>query len=70
MYSIIPPHLFPAGRFLWRVKTAMTEEGERYSTYAVVSLWKMAVFLVMFIVMATTSGYVEDASVLFSNFSK
>jgi hypothetical protein len=48
----------------------MTEEGERYSTYAVVSLWKMAVFFVMFIVLATTSGYVEEPNTLFSSFSE
>ena len=34
--------------FLWRVKINMIEEGTRFTSYLIISLWKMGVFLGLF----------------------
>jgi hypothetical protein len=57
-------------RFLWRVKTAMVEENERYSTYLIVSFVKMGLFFGLFIAFSCYTEAVTDPSVLFDDYSK
>ena len=44
----------PVSRFLWKVKINMIEEGSRYTTYFLVSLWKLALFFSLFIIFTVT----------------
>ena len=40
--------------FLWRVKINMIEEGARYTTYMFISIWKIALFFSLFLLLSTT----------------
>ena len=39
--------------FLWRVKINMIEEGARYTTYMFISIWKIALFFCLFLLLTT-----------------
>ena len=46
----------------------MFEEDSRYYIYALVSSWKMALFLILFLAMSFGFGRVSDVRVLFKYF--
>ena len=55
-------------RYLAKLKADMFEEDSRYYIYALVSFWKMALFLILFMVMSFGFGRVSDVRVLFNDF--
>ena len=52
--SFVDENQFSNRNFLWRVKINMIEEGARYTTYLFISIWKMALFLCLFLLLSTT----------------
>ena len=60
---------FPVSRYLAQLKADMFEEDSRYYIYTFVSFWKMALFLVLFLVMSFGFDRVSDVRVLFNDFS-
>ena len=59
---------FPVSRYLAQLKADMFEEDSRYYIYAPVSLWKMTLFLILFLAMSFGFGRVSDVRVLFNDF--
>ena len=52
--SFVDENQFSNRNFLWRVKINMIEEGARYTSYLFISIWKMALFLCLFLLLSTT----------------
>ena len=52
--SFVDENQFSNRNFLWRVKINMIEEGSRYTSYLFISIWKMALFLCLFLLLSTT----------------
>ena len=52
--SFVDENIISQRNFLWRVKINMTEEGSRFTTYMFISLWKIALFFCLFILLSTT----------------
>jgi len=48
----------------------MTEEGERYATYAIVAIWKVAIFFILLVSLTPSSGHVTEARQLFEQFGE
>ena len=58
----------PTTRYLWRVKTKMSDGQTRYVTYLFVTAWKILLFFILFIVFSTTINNISDHSELFNVF--
>ena len=52
--SFVDETLSSKRNFLWRVKINMIEEGSRYTTYLLISIWKIALFFGLFLLLSTT----------------
>ena len=52
--SFVDENIISQRNFLWRVKINMTEEGSRFTTYMFISLWKIALFFCLFLLLSTT----------------
>ena len=52
--SFVDEKIISQRNFLWRVKINMTEEGSRFTTYMFISLWKIALFFCLFLLLSTT----------------
>ena len=52
--SFVDENQFSNRNFLWRVKINMIEEGARYTSYLFISIWKMALFFCLFLLLSTT----------------
>ena len=59
---------FPVSKYLAQLKSDMFEEDSRYFIYTFVSLWKVALFLALFMAMSFGFGRVSDVRVLFNEF--
>ena len=52
--SFVDENRLTSTNFLWRVKINMIEEGSRYTSYLIISIWKIVLFFCMFLVLSTT----------------
>ena len=52
--SFVDKNIISKRNFLWRVKINMTEEGSRFTTYMFISIWKIALFFCLFLLLSTT----------------
>lgn len=52
-------------RGLWRVKINMIEENTRYTTYMVITLWKIVLFFGLFLLFSRFCGPITDIAYLF-----
>lgn len=59
---------FIVAKFLWGIKTDMFELHTRFFTYLFVSLWKMILFLILFIVFPKAFGNIPTVKFLFDEF--
>ena len=53
--SFVDKNIISKRNFLWRVKINMTEEGSRFTTYMFISVWKIALFFCLFLLLSTTT---------------
>ena len=52
--SFVDENILTSTNFLWRVKINMIEEGSRYTSYLIISIWKIVLFFCMFLLLSTT----------------
>jgi hypothetical protein len=53
--SFVDENIISQKNFLWRVKINMIEEGSRFTTYMFISVWKIALFFCLFLLLSTTT---------------